>query len=364
MLNLTGGGLSGGYRKYLQHVVPALCSHPGVSELIVVVPPGQQMYAGVAENVWSWHTGEQWRGFPALRGRVREWKPDVVLIPTARYLNCGVPVVSMIRNMEPMLPGTLRDGVAPWMKNLAGARLAKHAAMRSQRVIAVSQFVRDFAVSRWNVDAECVGVVYHGVDATTSVDHITQTLQPLASSPFLFVAGSLLPYRGVEDAIRALSLLSNSHRNVILAIAGSGSAKYAARLRALVEELKVAARVVWLGQLNEHEMAWAYQHCAAFLMTSRVEACPNTALEALANGALCISTDSPPMPEFFVDTARYFAPDDSPLLARHIAECLTMSADVVAKCRSAARTRALSFSWEATVEGTVQQLKLALRHTV
>ncbi|MDQ6610839.1 MAG: glycosyltransferase family 4 protein [Gemmatimonadota bacterium] len=281
MLNLTGGGLSGGYRKYLQHVVPRLQNHRAVSELLVVVPPGQQSHAGTDGSVWSWAKNEHWRGYPALADRVRTWKPDVVLIPTARYINCGAPVVSMVRNMEPMLPRTLRDGFAPSLKNIVGAHLARDSVKQSQRVIAVSQFVRDFLLSAWTVDEERVGVVYHGVDPATAASEVTTALQPLSTRPFLFVAGSLLPYRGIEDALRALSLLSKAQPALLLAIAGSGSAGYAARLRKLAEELKVTSQVIWLGQLTTSEMAWAYQSCVAFLMTSRVEACPNTALEAM-----------------------------------------------------------------------------------
>ncbi|MEP6779552.1 MAG: glycosyltransferase [Gemmatimonadaceae bacterium] len=358
MLNLTGGGLSGGYRKYLQHIVPAFQSSSAVSELLVAVPPGQESGAGNSNVVFSWVAGEQWRGFNALRKRVVAWKPDVVLIPTARYLDCGVPVVAMVRNMEPMLSPNLRDGVTSWARNYLGAHLARRAVTKAQRVIAVSQFVREFLKDEWRVDDSKIGVVYHGVDEAAYVAVTPTSLNALTATPFLFAAGSLLPYRGIEDAIRALSMVNNP--KTILAVAGNGSERYRSALTSLAAELQLDSRIRWLGHLDETEMRWAYQRCVAFLMTSRVEACPNTALEAMANGALCISTDSPPMPEFFRDTAQYFKPNDAPTLAALIEDVLVSSPQVIVERRSAARARAVQFKWSNTVAETIAQLQRAL----
>ncbi|MEP6765486.1 MAG: glycosyltransferase [Gemmatimonadaceae bacterium] len=358
MLNLTGGGLSGGYRKYLQHVVPAFENSNVVRDLMVAVPPGQEKVAGNSHSVLSWQPGEQWRGFSALRKRVIAWTPDVVLIPTARYLDCGAPVVSMVRNMEPMLPDSLRDGTTSWARNYLGARLARRAVTNSQRVIAVSQFVREFLENKWNVEPNRIGVVYHGVDVAEYVAATPASLSALTVSPFLFIAGSLLRYRGIEDAIRALSLVGNS--KVILAVAGNGSERYRTTLTSLASELNVKSRVRWLGHLNEIEMRWAYQRCVAFLMTSRVEACPNTALEAMANGALCISTDARPMPEFFADTAQYYRPNDASALAALIEDALVCSPEMIVERRSAARARAVHFTWNDTVAETIAQLQSVL----
>ncbi|MEO7998965.1 MAG: glycosyltransferase, partial [Gemmatimonadaceae bacterium] len=228
MLNLTAGGLSGGYKKYLQRLVPLLRTHSAISELLVAVPPGFESMQGVGAGALSWRPGDHWRGYPALRQQVRNWKPDVVLIPTARYLDCGAPVVSMVRNMQPMLPPTFRDGIPAWAKNHAGAIIARRACHASTRVIAVSSFVRNYLVDKWLVDPRRLGVVYHGVDAADEVP-LPEILRPLANTPYVFVAGSLLPYRGVEDAVAALAHLDAA---IKLVVAGDGSDAYKARILA------------------------------------------------------------------------------------------------------------------------------------
>lgn len=357
MLNLTMGGLSGGYKKYLQQLVPLLNSHKDVSDILQIVPPKYQNLPGLGSNVHPFADGEQWRGFPYLQQRVRDWKPDVIFVPTARYLDLGSPIVSMVRNMEPMLPGTLQNGLTAWFKNKLGASLAKRAAHKSTRVIAVSEHVRDYLVNNWAIDSRKIGVVYHGVDAPQAGTVPSAKVQSLGGTDFVFAAGSLVPYRGLEDAIRALAHVGGSLK---LAIAGDGWDSYRQQMQSLAESLGVSDRTVWLGHLGETEMAWAYTNSRAFLMTSRVEACPNTALEAMAGGAVCISTKEPPMPEFFRDAALYYEAGEGEQLAQQIRAAVAMEEQERQRIASAAKARAGGFSWQGTAEKTVEQLRLAV----
>lgn len=45
-------------------------------------------------------------------------------------------------------------------------------------------------------------------------------------------------------------------------------------MQRLANELGVATHIVRAGQLTPLEMAWCFEHCAAFVTTSRAEACP------------------------------------------------------------------------------------------
>ncbi|MBC8089225.1 MAG: glycosyltransferase [Phycisphaerae bacterium] len=355
MLNLTLGGLSGGYRKYLQRLAPLLSAHRDVEEVLQIVPAAYVSLPGLSAPS-SWMPGEQWRGFPRLRHRVREWRPDVVFIPTARYLDVGAPCVSMVRNMEPMLPATFREGVGPWAKSRLGAFLARNACRQSTRIIAVSAFVRDFLVNEWKVEPQKVGVVYHGIDEVTVVPAPSAKLNVRA--PFLFAAGSLLAYRGLEDAITALS--RTSVPGLTLVIAGEGSATYRERMQQLATSLGVGDRLLWLGHLAEDDMSWAYSNCLAFVMTSRVEACPNTALEAMACGAVCISTRSLPMPEFFRQSALYYDAGDAEQLAAQIGKASSLDADARFALQRTAKSRSMDFSWQRTANATVEQLAHAI----
>ncbi|MEO8452590.1 MAG: glycosyltransferase family 4 protein [Gemmatimonadota bacterium] len=360
MVNLTHGGLSGGYRKYLQELVPLLSADPAVTDLLMAVPPGQEGMLGRYGELRTWGPNEPWRGFPDLAASVRSWKPHVVFVPTARWIDCGAPCVVMVRNMEPMMPASPGAGLIGWGRNRVRALVARRAAERATRVIAVSGFVRDHLVSRWGIGADKVGVVPHGV-STTAASEPPEVLQAVVGKPFLFAAGSLEHYRGLEDAVGALALLSGpSDGRIGLVIAGAGSAAYQARVAGLADCLGVTGRVHWAGQLGAAQMAWGFEQCAAFLMTSRVEACPNTALEAMAHGAVCVSSTNPPMPEFFAGAAAYYPAGDVPALAARIRGTREATASAREAARLLSRERAAQFTWATTARLTVDELRRAL----
>src|SRR5262249_30526606 len=134
----------------------------------------------------------------------------------------------------------------------------------------------------------------------------------------VFTAGSIRPARGLEDLIKAMAIVLRQGLALRLVIAGkpdAGTHAYKARLEHMARRIKVDTYILWAGQLSSLEMSWCYYNCAAFVMTSRAEACPNTALEAMSHGTLCISGDHPPMPEFFRDTALFYPCGDAQALA-------------------------------------------------
>jgi glycosyltransferase involved in cell wall biosynthesis len=303
----------------------------------------------------TWPLGDDMRGFRELPRAVAALAPDVIFIPTARVLRAGrTPVVTMVRNMEPLEVPFGGNTLAEGLKNVARAAAARVACRRADRVIAVSQHVRDFLVDRWHIPEERVGMVYHGIDQPGNAPAV-----PLTQERFLFTAGSIRPARGLEDVIEAMAELQEDLHLVIAGAVDRGAEHYAARMRSLAGRKRVSSRIRWAGHLDAASMSWCFRNAAAFVMTSRAEACPNTVLEALANGAVSVSTDHPPMPEFFGDTATYYSERDPGHLAVQLGHVLAMPESAREQRRDAARTRVARFTWEATARATVAELRRA-----
>jgi glycosyltransferase involved in cell wall biosynthesis len=335
VVNLTSGGMSGGYRKYLSRLMPLLANDSRVSDLSVFVPEAAARDMDCRTDVWTFQTKDTIGRATLIRG-VIDRRPDVVFVPTARYARFeNIPVVAMVRNMEPLTVPFDGNSWAEGLKNLARAWEARRACRRATRVIAVSEHVRKFIVSRWQIDEGRIGMVYHGVDeraATPSDDHVILRVLPMLDA------------------------------NVRLTIAGrvdAGCTGYADRLHRLCAELGVTSRVTFAGQLNSAAMSAAFQKCSAFVMTSRAEACPNTALEAMSCGCAVVSVDRAPMPEFFGDAALYYPIAETGVLTKQIRTILSSSAEQN-RLRQAARRRAARFSWEATRDNTIKELERAL----
>lgn len=362
MVNLTGGGMSGGYRKYLSSLVPRLRRDEKLG-LDVYVPPSlvEPLAVEGLGGLLSWPDDDERHGFPKLRAELRARAPDVVFVPTARFLECGRPCVVMVRNMEPLARPLAGNTLRAWLRNLARAWVARSACRRAARVIAVSQHVADFLASRWGLARESVGVVHHGVDPAPPVTTRPPVLAAVEPGRFLFAAGSLRPARGLEDAILALRHLGPEPP--LLIVAGepdADSLPYARRLRRLAEREGVAGRVVWTGALDRAGMDWAYAHCAAFVMTSRSEACPNTVLEAMSHGCLSVSVERAPMTELLADAATYYDEGDAHDLARRSMVLLGLGSPERAQVSARTRGRAAEFTWDRTAERTQAELEKAV----
>ena len=154
IVNLTSGGLSGGYRKYIRELVPRLRAHSAVSAVSVIYPPAFAGALSAEESSFIW------QGRNGLRDELRSLAPDIVFFPTARIADCaGLPTAVMVRNMEP-LAAPFRDN--PWSvraRNVARHFVARRSCERATRVIAVSNYVADYLTKRWSIPARQVGLV-------------------------------------------------------------------------------------------------------------------------------------------------------------------------------------------------------------
>jgi GalNAc-alpha-(1->4)-GalNAc-alpha-(1->3)-diNAcBac-PP-undecaprenol alpha-1,4-N-acetyl-D-galactosaminyltransferase len=114
----------------------------------------------------------------------------------------------------------------------------------------------------------------------------------LVPTPFILAAGRLVPQKGFDILIRAFAMAMPQCGQLRLAIAGAGPS--AAELRALVAELQIDTRVVFVGQVRE--LQTLMQQAQSFVLSSRYEGFPNVLLEALANGLPVVATDCPSGP--------------------------------------------------------------------
>jgi glycosyltransferase involved in cell wall biosynthesis len=230
-------------------------------------------------------------------------------------------------------------------------------------VIAVSGYVKERVMRCFGTETEKIDVVYRGQDLDADIQGRQPTV-PIPKKPFLFSAGSVVPYRGTEDLIRALALLRVSGRPPPLVVhaglrMGGIALSYERWLLGLAERLKVADLITWIGKIDAPEMAWYFQHASAFVQTSRAEACPNIVLEAMAHAPLVVSCTQPPMPELLGDCAITYRTGDAADLAAGIALALDATDAQEAVWRERMRTRVAAFSWERTARQTLDVLERA-----
>jgi len=360
LLNLTAGGLSGGSRKYLWEMITRLQNEPCIKDIIVGLPSDDHVheYSKVYKDISFFSLSSTLQ----TRKELKNFNPDVIFIPNTRYIKFGqVPVINMVRNMEPMF-NVRGNPLSEKAKNYLRRLVFEKDARRADHVIAVSEFVKDTIIKQWQINPDKISTIHHGV----SFDRGARTEKPLSvpanwEGQYIFTAGSIRPGRGLEDILEVLDDVLTGYPHikglVVAGEPGKGMAAYKSHLDTIIKGRKLEKKVLWLGQVGEAEMRWCYSKCKVYVMTSRVEACPNTVLEALSHGCTCISNDADPMPEFFGDAAIYYNDRNRNSILSAFEEILSRSREEEADSYMAAVKRSEMFTWDHTVEKTINAIK-------
>lgn len=109
---------------------------------------------------------------------------------------------------------------------------------------------------------------------------------PAMSHPVRFISTSQLNAdKGHGDILQALAGLKNQGYDFEYHVVGTG--KIAHELQALAQDLGLKERVIWHGFVNNVRQILRMAH--VFLLPSYSEGLPNTILEAMAEGLVCLS---------------------------------------------------------------------------
>lgn len=370
IINHTGGGISGGYKNYLQSILPRLAADQRISSILCISPRSIRIEELAApDRKIRFETCAPFKplssGMDAeMEKLLSSYLPDIIFVPTARVAGFrNVPVVTMIQNMAPLVSW---EWYGMWQKfKLLVQRYETSRAVRqAEKVIAISGFVRQFLLEKWGVRAEKIEPIYFGTPL--SVDKAARPAAlPADWQNFIFTAGSIEPYRSLEDIIKCAEYyrkkLGTPVRILIAGHAKDDMRRYELHLKELARKAGVDRDICWAGQIPAEQMTWCYKNCSAFIMTSRVEAGPNTVLESMNCGAVCIAADNAPLPEFYGETALYYKPGDGEMLAARLTEVLSWDKEKRGKVSAAAYARSCGFTWEKSAAQTVDLFERLLK---
>ncbi|GAA0371098.1 glycosyltransferase family 4 protein [Bacillus horti] len=144
-------------------------------------------------------------------------------------------------------------------------------------------------------------VVRHGVN-------LVQASSTASHSKLLFV-GRVVPNKGVEELIRAISILKKRNRNVQLDIIGKGSVNYMKRLHQIARRYKVSANVNTRGFYPPDQIQTLITQYGAMVMPSKTESFGLVALEAMASQVPLVSTRSGGLKDFVRSTRAQIIPN-------------------------------------------------------
>lgn len=118
--------------------------------------------------------------------------------------------------------------------------------------------------------------------------------------PVLVAAGRLAPWKGFEDLIRAMKVLTNKRRARLM-ILGDGPLR--SELEGLILELGLSGVVSLLGYV-ENPLKY-FARADIFVLSSHVEGLPNVLVEAMMCGCTPVATDCPTGPREVLQDGKY-----------------------------------------------------------
>lgn len=286
-----------------------------------------------------------WRDYQMLvkvYSQLRRNPPDVLHVhgvPDGGRLGSalGVPTILSFDNFEFWGSGT-------WL----GRRYYLGTLRRYSKLLAVSEPCRALFRDHWGEPAP-LGVLPNGVN--------TKQFQPdeemgvafrrklgLAGTIVLYV-GRLCEQKGTDVLLEAWRLMGPP-ANATLVLVGPNAQFGNNEESRLVDKAKDIG-VVWLGAVEESDLAAVYNMCDLFVMpTTRLEMFGMAALEAQSCGKPVVASRWGGLVEAVSENAGIFvAPADATELASALGSGLDGSMDL-GKCGAAGREHALKFSWE------------------
>lgn len=132
-----------------------------------------------------------------------------------------------------------------------------------------------------------------------ALDAIKYKLGKRMGDVFLITTSRLVHKNAVDDVLRALPLLPDNVRFLIL-----GSGPEEAALRKIVQDLKIENRVEFFGYVTHEDMPLYLQAADIFIRPSRSEGMGVSFLEAMAAGLPIIATQEGGIADFLFDEKR------------------------------------------------------------
>ena len=241
---------------------------------------------------------------------VREVKPDYVYAPThIAYKVTGVKTILAMRNMA--IPNFLRIDVPFRMRlNLLLKYLPlRHSLRRADKIVAVSNYVKNFIKKNIGKDEKDIFVAYHIINNLhKNNDTQHERNGNLGKDDYIiFIPGSYYRYKKFHALLNYLEDVKLPPNTKVIFAGDEADKRYLSQLK---QYRTNAYEPIFKVSLSIQEMKFFYRAARLVILSSQVEACPNIALEALANNSRILASDIPPFKEILGDFAVYFNTND------------------------------------------------------
>lgn len=195
---------------------------------------------------------------------------------------------------------------------------------RADRIIAISENIKQGLQRYLNVDGDKIDVVYRGCHERYA-EPVTASEQQRVSERyhlprrFMLFVGTQTPRKNIAHLIEAMASVEPDTELVIVGRATT----YTQHIKRRIKSLGIAERVHMLHGVSDKDMPAIYSLASLYVMPSLYEGFPPTIVEALTMGVPVIATRGSSMQEAGGPNSVYVDSSDHAELARAINEVMT-----------------------------------------
>ena len=230
-----------------------------------------------------------------LRAVIREFRPHVIHCRNWGAWPDTVRARGFIGSRPPLVfsfHGTTEPAPMPWRRRAAFRVLARW----TTELFTVSEAARTRLVEEVGLPRKRIGLIPNGID----VQRYASAPQRRTGERFIIgTVGNLNPIKNQALLVRALSQLRADGVDAEVRIAGEGALREP--LVALARELGVQDRLHLSGHVDDIPAFLA--QLSAFVLCSKLEAHPNSLIEAMAAHLPCVGTNTGGIPEVLLHGA-------------------------------------------------------------
>ncbi len=257
---------------------------------------------------YGWYSFAEQLLFPSL---LNSYKLDLMHfphfnVPILYFRKFVITIHDLILLHFPTKRASTLPTVWYWLKFCAYRLVIWSGIVRSQKIIAVSEFTKKDILSQYSIAENKLVVTYEACEKSfpKSLQASEQTLEKYGIlKPYLLYVGNAYPHKNLELLIAAFKDVSIDLKDLNLVLVGKEDYFYS-RLKAQVKKKKIEG-IIFPGFVSDEDLGAIYAQALLYVFPSLYEGFGLPPLEAMEKGVPVVCSDSTCLPEILGEGALF-----------------------------------------------------------
>ncbi len=201
-----------------------------------------------------------------------------------------------------------------WFKQLMYKKVLRHAAKKSQHIIATSEFTKQDIHKTLHIPLEKITTTYQAAFSKPARKETSLNLSSYGiTKPYLLYVGVAYPHKNLDQLIKAWEIFCQQTTDYQLVLIGKENFFY----QKLQSNLPAATpnKPIFTGFIPDEQLPFFYKNASLYVFPSLYEGFGLPPLEAMSYGLPVAASTSTCLPEILGSAAVFFDPRDPKALA-------------------------------------------------